>query len=220
MIRSLSIVVGAVAALALAACGGPSRTTEPEPEPDPKGTLSIQVSLTSATITSLTLEVTGPGIAQPLTATLTVSGTSATGTLEVPAGADRRFVVRGYDAAGILIYQGEKTAAVTGGQTLSLAVSLSALTSSATVTATVGGVTVTLTPGATTLAKGATSTWSAAASENGTAIANPQIVWASSVPTIASVSSTGVVTAHAAGTARIVATFRGVAAAADLTVQE
>jgi uncharacterized protein YjdB len=214
--RHVLILAGAFAALALAACGEPSKTTQP----DPNGTLSVQVSLTSATITSLTLEVTGPGIAQPLTANLTVSGTTATGTLEVPAGADRRFVIKGYDAAGILIYQGEKTASVPSGQTLALAVTLSALTTSATVTVTVGAVTVTLTPGAGTLAVGATSTWTATASENGTAIANPQIVWASSIPSIASASSTGVVTAHVPGTVRIAASFRGVAAGADLTVQE
>jgi trimeric autotransporter adhesin len=216
MIRYVLTVVGTVAALAVAACGEPSKTTQP----DPNGTLSVQVSLTSTTITSLTVQVTGPGIAEPLMANLAVSGTSATGTLEVPAGTDRRFVVRGYDASGILIYQGEKTASVSSGQTLALAVTLSALTTSATVTVTVGSVTVTLTPGATALAVGAASTWTAAASENGTAVASPQIVWASSVPTIASVSSTGTVTAHAPGSARIVATFRGVAAAADLTVQE
>jgi hypothetical protein len=215
MMRHVSIVVGALAALVLAACE-PSKVTRPPED----GTLTVQVSLTSATIASLTLEVTGPGIAQPLMANLAVSGTSATGTLEVPAGADRKFVVKGYDAAGILIYQGEKTASVQSGQTLSLAVTLAALTSSATVTVTVGAVTVTLTPGATTLAVGGTSTYTASASENGTAIANPQIVWASSVPSIASVSSAGVVTAHAPGNARIVASFRGVAAGADLAVQE
>jgi hypothetical protein len=215
MMRRIFNVVGALAALALAACE-PSKATQPTEE----GTLSVQVSLTSASIASLTLEVTGPGIAVPLMVNLALSGSTATGTLEVPAGADRRFVVRGYDAAGILIYQGEKTSAVQAGQTLSLAVTLAALTTSATVTVTVGSVTVTLTPGATTLPVGGTSTYVASASENGTVVANPQIVFASSVPTIASVASTGVVTAHAPGTARIVATFRGVAAAVELTVQE
>lgn len=213
--RNVLIVAGAFAALVLAACE-PSNVTRPPEE----GTLTVQVSLTSATITSLTLEVTGPGIAQPLMANLTVSGTTATGTLEVPSGADRRFVVKGYDAAGILIYQGEKTASVQSGQTLSVAVTLAALTSSATVTVTVGAVTVTLTPGAPALAVGATSTYTATASENGTAVANPQILWASSIPSVASVNSSGVVTAHAAGSVRIAASFRGVAAGADLTVQE
>ncbi|WP_420130669.1 Ig-like domain-containing protein [Longimicrobium sp.] len=213
--RNVMIVAGAFAALVLAACE-PSKVTRPPED----GTLTVQVSLTSATITSLTLEVTGPGIAQPLMANLTVSGTTATGTLEIPAGADRRFVVKGYDAAGNLVYQGEKTSSVQAGQTLSVAVTLAALTSSATVTVTVGAVTVTLTPGASTLAAGGTSTYTATASENGTAIANPQIVWASSIPSIASVSAAGVVTAHAPGSVRIAASFRGVAAGADLTVQE
>jgi uncharacterized protein YjdB len=217
MMRHVSIVVGAFAALVLAACEPSKKTTEPEPQ---DGTLTVQVSLTSSTITSLTLEVTGPGIAQPLMTNLTVSGTSATGTVTVPAGADRKFLVRGYDATGILVYQGEKTSAVQAGQTLSVAVTLAALTSSATVTVTVGGVTVTLTPGASTLAVGGTATFTASASENGAAVANPQITFASSIPSIASVAATGVVTAHAPGAVKIVASFRGVAAAADLTVQE
>lgn len=212
--RNMFVVVAAFVAVALAGCE-PSRVTRPE-----NGTLSVQVSLTSATIASLTLEVTGPGITEPLMANLALSGTSATATLEIPAGADRRFVVRGYDAAGILIYQGEKTASIQSGQALALAITLTALTNSTTVTVTVGAVTVTLTPGATTLPVGGTSNWSASASDNGTAVPNPQIVWASSIPSIASVSATGTVTAHAPGTARIVATFRGVAAAAELTVQE
>jgi hypothetical protein len=215
MLRHVLTVVGAFAALALAACET-SRVTQPPVD----GTLTVQVSLTSATITSLTLEVTGPGIAEPLMANLTLSGSTASTSLEVPAGADRRFVVKGYDAAGILVYQGEKTSSVQSGQALSLAITLSALTSAATVTVTVGGVTVTLTPGATQLAVGATSTWTASASENGVAVVNPAILWASSVPTVASVGSTGTVTGHAPGTARIVATFRGVAAGAEITVQE
>lgn len=212
--RHFVIAASAFVALALSACE-PSRATEPQ-----NATLSIQVSLTSATIAALSLEVSGPGITEPLMTNLTLSGSTATGTIEVPAGADRKFVVRGYDAAGILIFQGEKTTSVQSGQALSLAITISALTNSATVTVTVGGVTVTLTPGAASLPVGGTSLYTATASENGTAIPNPQLVWASSVPTIASVSSTGTVTAHAPGTARIVATFRGVAAGADITVQE
>jgi uncharacterized protein YjdB len=212
--RHLYIAATSFLVILLAGCE-PSRVTRPE-----NATLSIQVSVTSATISALTLEVTGPGITEPLMANLTLAGATATGSMEVPAGADRRFVVRGYDAAGILIYQGEKTASVQSGQALSLAVTLSALTSAATVTVTVGAVTVTLTPGAATLPVGGTSLYAAAASDNGAAVPNPQITWASSVPTIASVSSNGTVTAHAPGTARIVATFRGVAAGAELTVQE
>lgn len=212
--RQLCIAASALFALAIAGCEGPG-VTRPE-----TGTLSVQVSVASPSISTLTLEVTGPGIATPLTANLTLSGTTATTTLEVPAGSDRRFVVRGYDAAGLLVYQGEKTSAVQSGQALSLAVTLSALTSAATVTVTVGGVTVTLTPGAASLPVGGTTQHAAAASDSGTPVANAQISWASTVPTIASVSSTGMVTAHAPGTARIVATFRGVAAGANLTVQE
>lgn len=212
--RQSSFAARAFVVLALAGCG-PSRVTGPE-----NGTLSILVSVASPSISTLGLEVTGPGIAQPLTANLALSGTTATGTLEVPAGSDRRFVVRGYDAAGLLIYQGEKTSSVQAGQATSLAVTLSALTSATTVTVTVGGVTVTLTPGASALPAGGTTQHTAAASDNGAPVADAQISWASTVPTIASVSATGMVTAHAPGTARIVATFRGVAAGATLTVQE
>src|SRR5688572_11151823 len=125
MMRSVFVVAAAFVAVALGGCE-PSRVTRPE-----NGTLSIQVSVTSATIAALTLEVTGPGITEPLMANLTLSGNTATGILEVPAGADRKFVVKGYDAAGILIYQGEKTASVQSGQALALAVTLSALTTSA-----------------------------------------------------------------------------------------
>ena len=212
--RHISIAAIAALFLALASCE-PGRVTQPQ-----NGTLSVQVNVASATIAALTLEVTGPGITEPLLANLTLSGATASTNIEVPAGAARRFVVKGYDAAGILVYQGEKTSSVQPGQALSLAITLSALTSGATVTVTVGAVTVTLTPGATQLPVGATTNYTASASDNGVAVVNPQISWASSVPTIASVSATGTVTGHAPGTARIVATFRGVAAGAEITVQE
>ena len=202
-------------AIALAGCNEPNGVPPVE-----DATLSIEVSITGTTIAALALEVTGPGIAVPLMKNLTISGTTATTTLEIPAGADRRFVIRGYDAAGILVYQGEKTSSLQSGQTLTLAITLSALTGTTTVTVTIGAVTVAMTPGAATLAVGATTTYSATASDNGVPVANPAITWASSVPTIASVSATGVVTGHAAGTARIVASFRGVAAGAEITVQE
>lgn len=201
-------------AVALAGCKDPGKVTEPQ-----GATLSVQVNVTAATITSLTLEVTGPGITEPLTRNLTLSGTTATTNIEVPAGTDRHFVIRAYDAAGILTHRGETKASLQSGETRALALTLSALTSTPTVTATIGGVTVNLTPGATTLPVGGTSAYSATAAENGTAVANPQIAWASSIPSIASVSATGTVTAHARGTTRIVATFRGVAASATLTVE-
>lgn len=204
----------ALIALAAAGCKDPSRVTEPR-----NATLAIQVAVTAPTIAALALEVTGPGIPEPLMLNLTLNGTTATGSIEIPAGTDRHFVLRGYDAAGILTHRAETTASLQSGQTLSLSLTLTALTSTPTVTATVGALTVNLTPGATTLPVGGTSAYSATVTENGTAVANPQITWASSVPTIASVSATGTVTAHAPGTTRIVATFRGVAASVTLTVQ-
>jgi hypothetical protein len=213
--RLFVAVASAFIAVAVAGCKDPSRVTGPR-----NATLTIEANVAATTIAALALEVTGPGIAEPLMKNLTLDGSTATASIEVPAGTDRHFVLRGYDAAGILTHRGETTATLHSGETRSLALTLSALTSNPTVTATVGGVTVTLTPGATTLAVGASTAYSATASENGTAVVNPQITWASSVPTIASVSATGTVTAHVPGTAKIVATFRGAAASATLTVQE
>jgi hypothetical protein len=209
-----SILAAALIAVAVGGCKDPSKVTQPT-----NATLSVEVSVTAATITSLTLEVSGPGIATPMTKSLTLSGSTATTSIEVPAGTDRLFVIRAYDAAGVLTHRGETTATLQSGETRSLALTLAALTSTPTVTATIGAVTVSLVPGATTLAVGASSAYSATASENGTPIANPQVTWASTVGSIASVSATGTVTAHAPGTTKIVASVRGVAASATLTVQ-
>lgn len=78
---------------------------------------------------------------------------------------------------------------------------------------------VSVVPSALSLIVGATQQLAAAAKDaSGTALAGRAISWASSDPTRASVSATGLVTAVAIGTATITATSEGVSGSAAVTV--
>lgn len=70
-----------------------------------------------------------------------------------------------------------------------------------------------------TVASGATLSLSVrATNRRGATVPNPPIVWTSGTPTVASVSSTGIVTGAVAGTSSITATYDGVSAAFTVTV--
>lgn len=66
------------------------------------------------------LTVTGKGIIKPLTTELFYHDGFLDGEIKVPAGPGRLFVIRAYDADGILIYSGRTIADVIGGEELVL----------------------------------------------------------------------------------------------------
>lgn len=68
------------------------------------------------------LTISGPGIAQPITAQLGKGpGSSWTGAVTgIPAGPARLFEASAFDAAGTLVYQGQTVSDVTAGATLEL----------------------------------------------------------------------------------------------------
>ncbi len=70
-----------------------------------------------------------------------------------------------------------------------------------------------------TVASGATLQLAVSATNRrGAAVTNPSVTWTSSAPTVAAVSSSGVVTGSTAGAAAITATYDGAAATFDITV--
>ena len=80
-------------------------------------------ALTPATIRSLVVEVTGPGIAPAVLVNLPVGPDHiASGTLQVPAGSARRFVVTAVDTAGLTTHRGDTTLTLHPGVSAPLAI--------------------------------------------------------------------------------------------------
>jgi hypothetical protein len=170
-------------------------------------------------ISSITVEVTGPGIDTALVFHLTLSGNTATGSARVPAGAARRVVARAFDASGVNTHRGDTTVTLVEGANPSATLALQPLVGTVQLTLTFGSTVVAVSGGNASLAANATLQLSAAAANSrGVAVASDSIRWASSNAGVASVSATGLVTARVVGAADIVATYEGAAARRRLTV--
>ncbi len=106
-----------------------------------------------------------------------------------------------------------------GAGTANITATANGKSATAAVTVTQTTATVTVTPATANITTGATTQLSAAAADsNSRPIAGKTFTWASSSPTIATVSTTGLVTGLAAGAARITATADGQSGAAVVSV--
>lgn len=209
--------------LMLAACSG-GDSTRPREEP---ATLVVTANLAPTSAVMVVVEVSGPGIPQPLVANFNVDQVNgvASGTITIPAGANRTITVRAYDGGGVKTHEGSVTGVnVTAGPNQPLTLVLTPLTAEVPITATIGTVTVTVTcpacpaPSAPTVAvSGPPITLIATITPTPT---SPTVTWATLNPGVATVTSatSAVVTGVAAGSTSIVATFQGVAGAVIVTV--
>jgi hypothetical protein len=197
-----------------------STTTPDEPTGgDATVTISLQIAVASA-VAAAAVEVTGPGISTAITAELSVSGGTASGTVTVPTGANRTFTLRTFDEGGVEIHRGSVTVNITEGQNPNLSITLQPLTGELPIIATVGTITVTISPAADTVAIGEMAQYTASVTDvNGEVVADPSLSWSSSNPLIAEVDIFGQATGLKVGIAAIVATHQGVAAAASIMVQ-
>ena len=214
-LRHAAAALLAAAALASLACAGDRPLA---PDEDARGDVTVHAAITGTAVEGLSIEVTGPGIATPVIANIPAAGLAATGTVAVPAGRARLFVVRGFDTGGIQTHEGSTTADVRPGANSGVAVTLLPLTGSAGVSVTVGSYTVTVTPGDGTMSLGGTLQYTASVLRDGAPVLAPAVTWGSLNPMIASVSPTGLVTALADGDTKIVASYGGAAAQVSLTV--
>lgn len=187
------------------------------------GTASLEI--TNATLTALTISPADPTIAAGLALAFTVSGTFTDGTMQ---DLTNRVSWSSSDPAVATISsdtgsEGEAHARTPGTTTIGAAMDgISASTTLTVTPATVQGLSIT--PPMPTLPIGATQALVATAtlSDGTTQDVTAQAVWASSDAAVASVSNApgnqGQVTAHAAGTATVSASFSGSTGSADVTV--
>ena len=211
-----------VAAVLLSACSTDSATG---PLPNGAGApVPVTVSAvlpTASTVAGLSVTVTGPGIAAPIVANLTVSGTQARGTVTVPTGQDRTFIVRAFDGSAIQTDEGSARINILPGTNPELAITLYPIGGDTPIVVTFGNYTLTLAPGDGSMPTLGTRQYTATITDaKGAAVANPAITWASLNPVVASVTQAGLVNAHVAGETRIIASYGGTAAQAVLTVTD
>jgi glucose/arabinose dehydrogenase len=194
---------------------------EPETEAPPV-TLIVAASVGSTAVTTLVLEVSGPGIAANLVFNFAVVNGVATGTVTVPAGSGRTFVFRAFDAAGIETHRGSVTMDVRPGGNPGLSIVLAALAGELPIEVQLGTVRIAVAPSADTLAIGDSVVLTARVTDAEGNPVSQRVQWATLGPNVAVVAatsdSTGLVKAVGPGQTLVVATLGGVAGAASIVV--
>jgi len=169
--------------------------------------------LTPATVQSLVVEVTGPGIDPAVVLNIPVgTDTVATGALTLPSGSGRRFVVTAVDTAGVQTHRADTTIVLQPGTNPSLAMRLAPLPSTLGITVTFGGVRLVV-PDTSTLVLdvGDTTTIVAyAIRANGDTVPADSLLWASDNPAVA-IATQGLVTAIRSGSVGVTVSFGGAA---------
>jgi hypothetical protein len=121
--RAASLAFTVLAVGVLAACGG-SGSPEQGARAEIKAMFSQELS--AGDVARVHVEVRGPGIPTPIGMDLSLVGSTWQGTLaDIPAGLDRLFEARAYDAASALLYSGQAgPIPINPGSTVSLAILL------------------------------------------------------------------------------------------------
>jgi len=184
------------------------------------GELQINAVVNSPTVSTLAVTVTAADLSDPFVFNFELVNGTATGTITVPAGGRRTITVRAYDVSGIETHEGQVLVNIRPGPNPAVRITLRPLNGQQPIVIVLGSFTVTVAPPAATLFVGQTLQLAATVTDvDGTVVGGTgDVVWASDAPAVATVAA-GLVTAHLEGAARIVASFGGVAAAAQITVR-
>ena len=215
ILRTASALVALLGLVALSACAGDAGAGEERP-----ATLIVNF-LTPATVRSVTVEITGPGITTAITSTIPIGAdTTARDTIDVPAGSERRVVVSAFDQSGIRTHRAEVTLNLVSGSNPPLGVQLTALLGSLQLTVTFGGTRVVVpNASARTIAVGDTLRLAATGTRaNGTAIPADSLEWGSSNPAVFTVTG-GLVRGRVPGSGAAVVSYQGMAAWVNVTVR-
>ena len=181
--------------------------------------LRVTAPVVGTPIATLVVTVTASDIAVPLVFNLTVANGTASGTIRVPPGLNRTIAATAMDDQGNVTHDGSVTCDVRPGQNPAVVLHLVPRSGQVPITITFGSYGIAVTPTTASVAVGAQVQLAVAVTDaDGRPVANPAVTWATSQPTVATVSSGGLVTGLAAGTATIVATYEGVAALSTVTV--
>lgn len=189
-------------------------------ETDPAETpVEVFVDVANLAVSGVSVEITGPGIPQPIVANLPITSGLASGQITVLAGSDRSFLIRAFDLQALETHRGSDTVDIHADQTQAIEVPLSPLVGDVDVGARIGEYTLTVSI-ATGLTVGGTAQASVTVVDAyGNTVASPQVTWGSSNPAVASVSASGLVEGLVAGQTTIGAAYQGFGGSAVVTVQ-
>jgi hypothetical protein len=224
-VRASGLALTSVA-LILINCSEP-----PTLPPAPLSRLAISANVSATTVTTMVVTVTGPGIGVPLVFNLAIDAQGvASGSIAIPAGANRKIELDAFDVTGIKTHHGERIIAeIRPGNNAGVSIVLLPLAGNQPVTATLGAVTVTVMPSPMTVTIGVANAVTVTAvvrdKDNAIVPVTPgELKWASTSPASFSAAShstdadKGVVTGIRAGIGEVVATYNGFAGVAAVTV--
>jgi hypothetical protein len=211
-----------MAAFALSGCGRP---TDPPPSGLEPARLTVSANVASTSIATMVITVSGPGIGPSLVFNMEITpGVVAHGAIQVPAGSDRKLEIDAYDANQVKTHHGEKTISVVkpGGGNNPITIVLLPIAGDQPVTAEFGIYVVTVNPASFSLTVGGLTVTVIATvkDDKGNVIAHDpaKLQWATTDPSVFSVTSGGVVTGLKAGSGSVVAAYEGYAGTASVTV--
>lgn len=179
----------------------------------------ISVDVADLAVSGVAVEVTGPGIVNEIVANLPISEGLASGSISVLAGSNRAFTLRAFDAQGLETHRGGDTLNIAADQTTILEATLTPLLGAVDIEGRVGEYTVEVTPSTGSIAVGqALQLEVTVLDAHGAVVPDAGVVWGSSNPAVASVTSGGLVEGLVSGTATIGASFQGFSGTTSIAV--
>lgn len=192
--------------------------TGPDGIPPGSGRLSVVAMFELNTATSLVIEVTAPDIPQALVFNLDIVNGSATGSVTIPAGANRTITVRAFDGR-TETHRGSRTVTIVEGTNPALSMQLLPLAGTVPVTVSFGVAVVSVTPLVWSLPVDSVVVFSATVMDaTGAMQTNPIVRWASTDTRKLTIDSTGRATARDTGSVTVVAVSGGAAGRGTVTV--
>jgi hypothetical protein len=208
LIRRLLAAVFVVTALSIGCRDG--GITGPDRIPAGSGRLSVVATFELNTATNLVIEVTAPDIPQALVFNLDIVNGTASGSVTIPAGANRLITVRAFDGRTVTIVEGVNPP---------LSLSLLPLAGTVPVTVSFGVAVVNVTPMLWTLPVDSMVVFAATVMDaTGAMQTNPIVRWASTDTRKLTIDSLGRATARDTGSVMVVAVSGGAAGRATVTV--
>jgi hypothetical protein len=212
----MQFFAAAIAAATVLACSDPTGSA---PKDELSG-IQVTANVTNTSINLLVIRVSAPDIPRPLVFNIPVVSGIASGTLRLPAGDDRLLEVQAFDVVGEITHDASVTIDVLRGPNPALHLSLVPRNGDLPVDIHMGPYSVVIDPASYAMSIGNTVQLAVSIhAPNGDAITSGAL-WATGDPSIATVSGTGLVTAHRAGNTTIVSTFGGVAGTMELSVSD
>ena len=220
---SKTTLVPAAAVLACLVWSGACSPSQPTEPTEGEGTLFVIADVSAIMVATVVVEVTAADITTPLVFNLPIVAGTASGTITVPAGAQRTLTMRAFDDLGIETHSGSVTFDVIAGSNATVSMTLDALTDDLVITVTLGSISITISPATPTPLVVAATVDLTATITGGPASA--QVSWATLDPAVATVlvfgdpaNNVGQVTAEGLGTTNIIATFGGTGVSVMVTV--